>query len=159
MEQLIYLINELEEEKEKLLIEKEENLKIIESLDKKIDYYKYIIGRYDWGIKSRKKQLESYNNILDFSKGHHSLFSLHLYDDPMESYIENRVDKFEEEIKDIVSSRKLIHVLLSVVKKNQNDLKESNEQIDLRISEIDKEIDFKCNSESCEKVYKLERGN
>lgn len=156
MEQLVYILEKLEEEKEQLLEKKEDNLQKIDDCERKIDYYKYIIGRYDNGIRLRKNQIKSYNNILEFSEGHQSLFSLHVCDNPMDTYMEDRVDKFEGEIQDIISSKKVICVLISVAKKNQDTLIKSNEQIDLRISEIDAEIKSK---DSGQHVKKLERRN
>lgn len=161
MECLIDIINELEVEKEKLLIEKEENINEIKRHNDRIGYLKYVISQYNLGQKIRKQQIESYNRILDYKEAHsYSLLSLLSFPLGNEDdlFIESQISKLKIENEELDLSKKIIISDVTSLKKDKNDLKKRNKQIDLRILEIDKELDFN-NHESYEKVYKLERGN
>ncbi len=158
MENLMVIISELEAEKERLLNEKEKNIEIIKSLDAKIDYYRYIIGYYARGIYLRQCQIESYKNILDFSKKrHNSLFSFQT--NFTDSYMEKKISKLKSESEDIAVSKKTVSHGVIVLRKNKTILENRNEEIDLRVSVIDLELEKMGLSENDEKVYKLERGN
>jgi len=161
MEYLIDIIKELEVEKENLLNEKEKNIQEIKHIDKKIDYYKYVIGQYNWWQKIKQGQIESYRNTLEYSSSGSSLLSLTSFfpSNRLDLYIESRITKLKMEKAEIEESKnKIVKCVVSFLKA-KNILESRNEQIDLRLVEIDREIDLKNNTDVTEKVYKLERGD
>lgn len=155
MEYLVDVINELEAEREELLDKKEHNLSLIRSYDERINYYRYVIGSYNWGIKFRQVSIETYNRMLNLSSPRYNLFSL--VNSSTDDYIEGHVLKLEREIDEIKSSQKTVKSGLLLAFKGKYSLEVQNKQIDIRLDQIDEEIAIN-NPQASGKVYKKERG-
>jgi len=156
MEDLMVVINMLEDERERLFAEKDKNLLVIQGYDKRIGYFRYIIDCYSWWENLKTKQMESYNRILDFSFSNHSL--LFSSRNNLDDYIEATILKLEKEIEEIEASQKKMGSALVTTIGEKEDLEIRNEQIDLRLRQIDEELENSSNKTN-EKVYILERGN
>lgn len=160
MEQLMDVIEELEKKKAELLDRKEDNIREIEKCDDKIAYLSYIITQYNWGQKVRREHIRSCKTLLDMNVSHNNnLLSFYSFDGNLDAYIESRISRLEEENEELESSKSVVAVQILAYRKEKILLNSKNRDIDLKILDIDSEIEFKKVGRSSDKIYKKERGN
>ena len=154
MDIIINTINDLLEQREELLKQKEKNKERIKECESKIEYYRWCYNWYEYMISCNNKNIESYNRILKYSKRSHSLFEIPGLNSYNEDFIDNRILDFKLEIKKLTKDKESLKKPLGLYESlrkalliKQNDIDEKLTNIETTINRLEEKPKVKTKGE------------
>jgi len=163
MNYLEIVIEELEREKQTLLLKKNKNLEKIKDCEEKIKYYTYLYNHFkQYSMHYVILMNGSLNKAAQFSKRKKSLFEMpDLFGPSFESLMEERYDYLKKQKTKCDKKKLNAEKCLDYYTRKYNFLTEENLDIDTRLIEIEETIIEKRSKQGgkvLKKMYLLERG-